>query len=233
MTGPREGRDDGYGMGSLEVTVRSPGVRHRTRARNRDRCATGHAHHSTLERRSGVASAGERHVSRVDMEARTISGAHSRARRQCTRNSRSPSRPAMRRQRTCVPLTWRSLTTPSPSAADTCRQNAALALEIVRIRRPVGKPLVVMEGAGLAEQHVPRCRPSVIDTGDDRAVAQVQQWAREAARETRRVRRQHAGAHLPRGGQARSPERHGAGGAKVLILPAEQSIASSMAGWSR
>ncbi len=50
--------------------------------------------------------------------------------------------------------------------------DAALALEVVRIHRPFRDPLVVAEGAGLAEQHVDQGRLPMIDMGDDGDVAE-------------------------------------------------------------
>ena len=50
--------------------------------------------------------------------------------------------------------------------------DAALALEVVRIHRPLRDLLVVAEGAGLAEQHVDQGRLPMIDMGDDGNVAE-------------------------------------------------------------
>ena len=61
----------------------------------------------------------------------------------------------------------------SQTTSSALGEGAALALEIVRIRCPVGNTLIVTERAELAEQHIHRHRLSVIGMDDDRDVAQV------------------------------------------------------------
>jgi hypothetical protein len=51
--------------------------------------------------------------------------------------------------------------------------DSPLLLEVGRIHRPLLHPLVVAEGARLAEQLVDKSRLAMIDVGDDRHVAQV------------------------------------------------------------
>ena len=55
--------------------------------------------------------------------------------------------------------------------------DAALALEVVGIHRALGDPLVVAEGARLAQQHVDQRGLAVIDVGDDGDVAEVHRSA--------------------------------------------------------
>ena len=52
-------------------------------------------------------------------------------------------------------------------------RDSTLFLEVVRIHRPLLDPLVVAEGAGLAEELVDKRRLAVIDVRDDRHVAEV------------------------------------------------------------
>ena len=49
--------------------------------------------------------------------------------------------------------------------------DAALALEVVGIHRPLGDPLILAEGAGLGEQPVDQRRFAVVDVGNDGNIA--------------------------------------------------------------
>ncbi len=51
--------------------------------------------------------------------------------------------------------------------------DATLALEVVRVHRPLGNALVVAEGAGLAKHLVDERRLAVVDVRDDRNIAQA------------------------------------------------------------
>ncbi len=51
--------------------------------------------------------------------------------------------------------------------------DAALALEVVRIHRPLGHALVVAEGAGLLQEPVDQGRLAMVDMGDDGDIAKV------------------------------------------------------------
>ena len=54
--------------------------------------------------------------------------------------------------------------------------DAALALQVVAVHRPLGHHLVVAERAGLAEQLVDQGGLAMVDMGDDRDVADLHDW---------------------------------------------------------
>ena len=64
---------------------------------------------------------------------------------------------------------------PFPLDARALREDGdpALLFEVVRIHRPLLDPLVVAEGAGLAEELVDERRLAVVDVRDDRDVTQI------------------------------------------------------------